>query len=105
MSIGIIGAGALGSNAARLLAKSGISATIANSRGPQSLAGLVKELGPSIKAGTVKEAASPDVVLVAVRWVDLEKALSGPPAWDGPLVIARPHPFPFLTPRPPSPTA
>jgi predicted dinucleotide-binding enzyme len=39
MSIGIIGAGALGSNAARLLAKRGISATIANSRGPQSLAG------------------------------------------------------------------
>jgi predicted dinucleotide-binding enzyme len=38
MSIGIIGAGALGSNAARLLAKSGISATIANSRGPESLA-------------------------------------------------------------------
>lgn len=35
MSIGIIGAGALGSNAARLLAKSGISATIANSRGPK----------------------------------------------------------------------
>ena len=30
MSIGIIGAGALGSNVARLLAKSGISATIAN---------------------------------------------------------------------------
>jgi 3-hydroxyacyl-CoA dehydrogenase len=32
MNIGIIGAGALGSNVARLLAKSGISATIANSR-------------------------------------------------------------------------
>ena len=41
MSIGIIGAGALGSNVARLLAKSGISATIANHRGPQSLANLV----------------------------------------------------------------
>src|SRR5258705_147379 len=38
MSIGIIGAGALGSSAARLLANSGISATIANSRGPESLA-------------------------------------------------------------------
>ena len=50
MSIGIIGAGALGSNVARLLAKSGISATIANHRGPQSLANLVEELGSSIKA-------------------------------------------------------
>ncbi len=73
VSIGIIGAGALGTNVARLLAKSGIPATIANRRGPESLAGLVKELGPSIKAGTVQEAASADIVLVAVRWVDLEK--------------------------------
>jgi len=67
--------GALGSNVARLLARSGISAAIANSRGPASLAGLAQELGPSIKAGTVREAASADIVLVAVRWVDLGKAL------------------------------
>jgi predicted dinucleotide-binding enzyme len=46
MSIGIIGAGVLGSNMARLLAKSGISATIANSRGLESLRGLVGKLGP-----------------------------------------------------------
>jgi predicted dinucleotide-binding enzyme len=101
MSIGIIGAGALGSNAARLLAKSGISATIANSRGPQSLAGLVKELGPSIKAGTVKEAASADIVLVAVRWVDLEKALGGLPAWNGRIVIDCTNPVAFLDPESP----
>src|ERR1700681_1827167 len=87
MSIGIIGAGGLGSNAARLLAKSGIAATIASRRGPESLAGLVGELGPSIKAGTVREAASADIVLVAVRWVDLGKALGGLPAWNGRIVI------------------
>src|SRR5258708_1110747 len=98
MSIGIIAAGALGSNAARLLAKSGIWATIANSRGPQSLAGLVKELGPSIKAGTVKEAASADIVLVALRWVDLEKALGGLPAWNGRIVIDGNNPVAFLDP-------
>jgi len=101
MGIGIIGAGGLGSNAARLLAKSGISATIANSRGPQSLAGLVKELGPSIKAGTVKEAASADIVLVAVRWVDLEKALGGLPAWNGRIVIDGTNPVAFLDPESP----
>ena len=101
MSIGIIGAGALGSNAARLLAKSGISATIANRRGPQSLAGLVAELGPSIKAGTVKEAASADIVLVAVRWVDVEKALGGLPAWNGRIVIDGTNPVAFLDPDSP----
>jgi predicted dinucleotide-binding enzyme len=101
MSIGIIGAGALGSNAARLLAKSGISATIANSRGPESLAGLVRELGPSIKAGTVQEAASADIVLVAVRWVDLGRALSGLPAWNGRIVIDGTNPVAFLEPNSP----
>ena len=101
MSIGIIGAGALGSNVARLLAKSGISTTIANSRGPESLGGLVWELGPSIKAGTAKEAASADIVLVAVRWVDLERALGALPAWGGRIVIDATNPVAFLDPNSP----
>jgi len=101
MSIGIIGAGALGSNVARLFARSGISATIANRRGPESLRDLVKELGPSIKAGTVEEAASADIVLVAIRWVDLEKALGGLPGWNGRIVIDGTNPVEFLDPDSP----
>ena len=101
MTIGIIGAGALGSSVARLLAKSGISATIANSRGPESLGHLVGELGPSIKAVTAKEAASADIVLVAVRWVDLEKTLGGLPAWNGRIVIDGTNPVAFLDPGSP----
>ena len=76
MSIGIIGAGALGSNAARLLVKSGVSATIANSRGPQSLSRLVGELGPSVKAGSVEEAASADMVLRRPRSANFSNALA-----------------------------
>jgi 8-hydroxy-5-deazaflavin:NADPH oxidoreductase len=101
MSIGIIGAGALGSSVARLLARSGIAATIANRRGPQSLAGLVGELGPSIKAGTAREAASADIVVVAVRWVDLEKALGGLPPWNGRIVIDAANAVAFLDPDSP----
>jgi predicted dinucleotide-binding enzyme len=101
MSIGIIGAGALGSNLARLLAKNGIKATLSNSKGPDSLAGLVRELGPSIKAGTGAEAASADIVFVAVRWVDLEKALGGLAAWNGRIVIDANNPVAFLDPDSP----
>ena len=101
MNIGIIGAGALGSNTARLLAKSGVSATIANSRGPQSLARLVGELGPSVTAGSVDEAASADMVLVAVRWVVLEEALGGLPAWNDRIVIDGTNPVTFLDPDSP----
>lgn len=101
MTIGIIGAGVLGSNVARLLAKNGIPVTISNSRGPQSLAGLVKELGPTIKAGTAEEAASADIVIVAVRWADAEKALRKLPAWNGRIVIDGTNPVLFLEPGSP----
>ena len=101
MSIGIVGAGALGANAARLLAKNGISATIANSRGPESLAGFVEEVGPSIQAVTFGEAASADIVLVALRWVDVEKALDGLPSWNGRIVIDATNPVEFLDPDSP----
>jgi 8-hydroxy-5-deazaflavin:NADPH oxidoreductase len=67
VTIGIIGSGNIGSAFARTLARAGIGATIANSRGPDSLKDLVLELGLSIKAGTREEAASADTVLVAVN--------------------------------------
>lgn len=101
MTIGIIGSGALGSAFARILAKNGIAATIANRRGPNSLAALVKELGTSIKAVTVEEAASADIVLLAVRWVDAEKVLRGLPAWNGRIVIDGTNPVEFLDPASP----
>jgi predicted dinucleotide-binding enzyme len=101
MSIGIIGAGALGSNLARLLAKSGIAATIANRSGPSSLAGLAKELGPSIKAGTAEDAAQADIVIIALRWVDLKAALGALPAWNGRVVIDATNPVEFLDPNSP----
>ena len=101
MSIGIIGSGALGSNLARMLAKNGIAATIANSRGPESLADFVAEVGPSIKAGTVAAAASADIVIAAVRWVDAEKVFSALPAWNGRIVIDSTNPVEFLDPDSP----
>lgn len=87
MNIGIIGAGAIGSAIARALARAGIPAVIANSRGPESLRSLVKELGPTISAGTREEAASADIVFVAVNWSKLPAALASLPAWNGRIVI------------------
>jgi predicted dinucleotide-binding enzyme len=101
MTIGIIGAGAIGSNIARLLAKSRIEATIANSRGPGTLAPLVAELGPFVRAGATEEAASADIVFVAVRWVDVEKALTGLPPWNGRIVVDATNAIEFLEPGSP----
>ena len=66
-TIGIIGAGEVGSNIARAAVKSGYEVVIANSRGPETLARLVEELGPSARAATAAEAATAgDFVVVAV---------------------------------------
>ncbi len=101
MSIGIIGAGALGSNIARAFAKAGIPAVISNSRGPESLAGLVKELGPTVRAGTTEEAAKADIVVVAIRWVDVKRVLGGLPAWDGRIVVDAANPVEWIDPNSP----
>ena len=92
-TIGIIGSGSIGSAFARMLASTGIEATIANSRGPSSLKDLVREIGPSITAGTVTEAASKDIVLVAVNWSKLPAALAGLPSWNGRIVIDANNPI------------
>ena len=66
-TIGIIGAGNIGSQVARLAVRSGYTVVISNSRGPETLSGLIAELGPSARAGTVMEAAqSGDIVVVSV---------------------------------------
>jgi 8-hydroxy-5-deazaflavin:NADPH oxidoreductase len=66
-TIGIIGAGELGSQIARATIAKGYRVVIANSRGPETLAALVDELGPSARAATAAEAArAGDFVIVSV---------------------------------------
>ena len=57
-TIGIIGAGHIGSQVARKAAELGYDVVISNSRGPETLAALVAELGPRAKAATAAEAAA-----------------------------------------------
>jgi predicted dinucleotide-binding enzyme len=69
MDIGIIGAGNIGATAARLFIGAGHRVALSNSRGPDSLAALVQELGPQARALSVAEAAQfGGVVLLAVPW-------------------------------------
>jgi 8-hydroxy-5-deazaflavin:NADPH oxidoreductase len=66
-TIGLIGAGNIGSQIARLAVKNGHDVVISNSRGQETLAPLVAELGPHARAATVAEAAKAgDVVVVTI---------------------------------------
>ena len=66
-TIAMIGAGNIGTNVARAAVNAGYSVVLANSRGPESLADVVAQLGPRARAATAHEAAEAgDLVLIAV---------------------------------------
>jgi predicted dinucleotide-binding enzyme len=66
-TIGIIGAGNIGSQVARVAVSHGYDVVISNSRGPETLAALVAELGPKARAATSADAAAAaDIAVVTV---------------------------------------
>jgi len=66
-TIGLIGAGHIGSQVARLAVASGYDVIISNSRGPETLSALIEELGPHARAATPVEAATAgDLVVVSI---------------------------------------
>lgn len=66
-TIGLIGAGMIGGTVARLAVTAGYDVVVSNRRGPETLAGLVAELGDKARAGTVVEAAEAgDIVVVTI---------------------------------------
>jgi hypothetical protein len=86
ISIGIVGAGAVGSAIAAVLARAGIEAKILNRRGPQSLAMLVMGTEPHVTIGTREEVLGADLVFAAVPWTRLGEALGGVD-WTGRIVV------------------
>ncbi|KAF0847769.1 NADPH-dependent F420 reductase [Nocardia caishijiensis] len=66
-TLGLIGSGFIGSTLARLAVDAGHDVVLSNSRGPETLADLVAELGPRARAATPAEAAEAgDYVVVTV---------------------------------------
>jgi predicted dinucleotide-binding enzyme len=64
-TIGFIGSGNIGSQLARLAVARGYDVVLSNSRGPETLQGLVAELGEHARAATPAEAAAAgDLVVV-----------------------------------------
>ena len=66
-TIGLIGSGNIGSTVARLAVAAGHDVVLSNSRGPETLADLVAELGDRARAATAAEAAEAgDIVVVTI---------------------------------------
>ena len=75
MKIGFIGAGTVTRTFGRHLLAAGHTVVVSNSRGPETLADFVAELGSSTTAGTKQEAAGCDAVILATNWVNVPDAL------------------------------
>jgi 8-hydroxy-5-deazaflavin:NADPH oxidoreductase len=84
--VGIIGAGRIGQAMAQTALRAGRQVVIANSRGPESLTAVVEALGDGASAGTAKDAAAADIVVVGVLWRQVPQAVEGLD-WEGRIVI------------------
>ncbi|MBU3865337.1 NAD(P)-binding domain-containing protein [Streptomyces sp. 4503] len=66
-TIGLIGSGLIGAAVARLAVDAGLHVVLSNSRGPETLADIVTELGDAARAATPAEAAqAADLVVVSL---------------------------------------
>lgn len=85
-SVGIIGSGNIGSSLARQAAAAGIPVLITNSRGPESLADFVLELGDGARAGTMEEAAGQALIVATIPFAAYDQLpaelLQGKPVID-----------------------
>jgi predicted dinucleotide-binding enzyme len=92
-TIGIIGSGHVGSNLAKAAIAHGYDVVLSSSQGPDTLAGLVKELGPNARAATPGEAAAAgDFAIVAIPFTAIDQVPVAPLA--GKVVIATINYFP-----------
>jgi hypothetical protein len=86
MKVGFIGAGKVAGTLGRHLINAGHTIVVSNSRGPETLADFVADLGPGAIAGTKQQAAECDIVILATHWIRVADALKGID-WRGRILI------------------
>lgn len=86
MNVGFIGAGNVTRTFGRHLIIAGHTIVVSNSRGPDTLADFVADLGPGAIAGTKAQAAECDMVILATLWLNVPEALKGID-WRGKILI------------------
>ncbi len=87
MKIGFMGAGEVAQTIAKHLLPFGHQVMLSNSRGPDSLADVVKELGAGAIAGTLQQVAEQDIVVLATKWHTVQSVLFAVPDWKGRILV------------------
>jgi predicted dinucleotide-binding enzyme len=87
MSYAIIGFGKIGQALAKAFARSGVEASVATTRDPQSFASAAAAIGPTIIPKTLAEAVKADVIFLAVRFESHPEVAKALPDWKGKTVV------------------
>ncbi|MDF2829382.1 MAG: oxidoreductase coenzyme F420-dependent [Mycobacterium sp.] len=91
MKIGFIGAGAIAQAIGAQLARAGHRVILSNSRGPATLADVVR--APNLAAGTPDEAGAQEAVFLAVNWSKIPAALGAAGDLSGRVLIDTTNPL------------
>ena len=78
-TIGFIGSGNIGGTVAQLAVDAGYDVVLSNSRGPETLAELIEQLGPKARAATAEQAAvDGDIVVLTIPLGKIDQVAAEP---------------------------
>jgi 8-hydroxy-5-deazaflavin:NADPH oxidoreductase len=87
MKFAIIGSGEIGTALARVFARKNIDFAIANSRGPETLAPLREELGPSVHPQSIQDASTAEMIFLAVPFSARKEVAKHSRQWKGKIIV------------------
>ena len=87
MKYAIIGSGKIGTALARVFARKNIDFAIANSRGPETLAPLREELGPSLFPQSIEDACKAEIIFLAVPFPAHKDVARQSKQWQGKIIV------------------
>ncbi len=87
MNYAIIGFGKIGKALAGAFARKGITVSVATTRDPTSFAAEAAAIGPQIIPATLAQAATADVIFLAVRFEAHPEVAAALPDWSGKIIV------------------
>ncbi len=87
MKYAIIGSGKIGTALARTFARNNIEVAIANSRGPETLASLMEQLGPTVVPQSIQDACEAELIFLAVPFPAHKEVARHFEQWNGKIVV------------------
>ena len=87
MKYAIIGSGHIGTALVRIFASKNLEVGIANSREPETLKSLAKEIGPGVRPVSMEEAHQAEIIFLAVPFTSHKEIAEKFEQWNGKILV------------------